>query len=74
MVIGPFHSQLYWHVQDDRYIIGAPGVEVGRGALYYSSFSNPTNFLSGNRIEPSSNTGIPDPSITNQYQGSWVLP
>ena len=63
---------IYLVLQMDHYVIGAVGVANGRGALYSSNVTTPTMFMSGNNIEPNSETGIPDPTINSQYQGLWL--
>ena len=51
--------------QTDYFILGAPGVSEGRGALFYSSPTNIDIFTRGNTLQGASD-------ILDQYQGTTV--
>ena len=53
-------------------MIGAPGKEEGRGAVYYSESSDIGSFTSGRDRLPDV-TGMDDPLIRDQYQGQGFI-
>lgn len=56
-------------IHNSRYVLGAPGIEEFRGALYYTANLQSDTFMRGTTTAVNLTTMMGDPSITDQYQG-----